>query len=94
MIFTTSKSLDAWGRILHDLDLAAAIVESVLERGRHLTLDGPVSRAHHLGLGDCPHTPGISTATGRGVRNGPGRFSEPTPDRRYFRGEPRLCGGR
>jgi DNA replication protein DnaC len=34
MIFTTSKSLKAWGRVLHDDDLAQAIIDRVLERGR------------------------------------------------------------
>jgi DNA replication protein DnaC len=40
MIFTTNKPLDAWGRVLHDPDLAAAIVDRVLERGRLLQLNG------------------------------------------------------
>ena len=34
MIFTTNKSLKAWGRVLHDEDLAQAIIDRVLERGR------------------------------------------------------------
>ena len=50
MIFTTNKSLNAWGRVLHDEDLAQAIVDRVLERGRLLTLDGPSIRTKHLGL--------------------------------------------
>lgn len=44
MIFTTNKTLGAWGRVLHDEDLAQAIVDRVLERGRLLTLDGPSTR--------------------------------------------------
>lgn len=52
MIFTTNKSLDAWGRVLHDPDLAAAIVDRVLERGRLLKLDGPSLRSKHLGVDD------------------------------------------
>ncbi len=52
MIFTTNKPLDAWGRVLHDPDLAAAIIDRVLERGRQLTLDGPSVRTKHLGLDD------------------------------------------
>jgi DNA replication protein DnaC len=52
MVFTTNKSLDAWGRVLHDPDLAAAIVDRILERGRILRLDGPSLRTKHLGLGD------------------------------------------
>jgi DNA replication protein DnaC len=52
MIFTTNKPLTAWGRVLHDDDLAHAIVDRVLERGRLLTLDGPSLRTKHLGLDD------------------------------------------
>jgi DNA replication protein DnaC len=33
MIFTTNTPVTAWGRILHDEDLAHAIVDRVLERG-------------------------------------------------------------
>ncbi len=54
MIFTTNKSPNAWGRVLHDEDLAQAIVDRVLERGRLLTLDGPSIRTRHLGLDDVP----------------------------------------
>ena len=50
MIFTTNKPTSAWGRVLHDDDLAQAIVDRVLERGRILTLDGPSMRTQHLGL--------------------------------------------
>ena len=53
MIFTTNKPLSAWGRVLHDDDLAQAIVDRVLERGRLLTLDGPSMRTKHLGLADA-----------------------------------------
>jgi DNA replication protein DnaC/molybdopterin/thiamine biosynthesis adenylyltransferase len=53
MIFTTNKSPNAWGRVLHDEDLAQAIVDRVLERGRLLTLDGPSIRTKHLGLDDA-----------------------------------------
>jgi len=52
MLFTTNKPLTAWGHVLHDDDLAHAIVDRVLERGRLLTLDGPSLRTRHLGLDD------------------------------------------
>ena len=52
MIFTTNKPLTAWGRVLHDEDLAQAIVDRILERGRVLPLDGPSLRTKHLGLDD------------------------------------------
>ncbi len=50
MLFTTNKPLGAWGRVLHDPDLAEAILDRVLERGRHLELRGPSSRTRHLTL--------------------------------------------
>jgi DNA replication protein DnaC len=53
MLFTTNKPIGAWGRVLHDEDLAQAIVDRILERGRLLTLDGPSIRTKHLGL-DAP----------------------------------------
>jgi DNA replication protein DnaC len=52
MLFTTNKPLNQWGHVLHDDDLAHAIVDRVLERGRLLTLDGPSHRTKHLGLDD------------------------------------------
>jgi DNA replication protein DnaC len=59
MIFTTNKALTAWGRVLHDDDLAHAIIDRILERGRLLTLDGPSMRTKHLGLDD-PTSPEAS----------------------------------
>jgi DNA replication protein DnaC len=52
MIFTTNKPLKLWGAVLHDEDLAHAIVDRILERGRLLHLDGPSMRTRHLGLDD------------------------------------------
>jgi hypothetical protein len=50
MVFTTNKPLPAWGRVLHDPDLAEAILDRVLERGRHLDLRGLSYRTRHLAL--------------------------------------------
>ena len=50
MIFTTNKPLSEWGKVLHDEDLAAAILDRVLERGRFIQLDGPSGRTRHLNL--------------------------------------------
>ena len=57
MLFTTNKPpLTAWGDVLHDHDLAEAIVDRVLERGRLLLLDGPSYRTRHLDLpAEGPH---------------------------------------
>jgi DNA replication protein DnaC len=50
MIFTTNKPLHQWGQVLHDEDLAAAILDRILERGRLIQLDGPSGRTCHLNL--------------------------------------------
>jgi DNA replication protein DnaC len=48
MVFTTNKHPKRWGAVLHDDDLAVAIVDRILERGRILKLDGPSVRTQHL----------------------------------------------
>lgn len=48
MLFTTNKPLNQWGRVLHDPDLAEAITDRVLERGRLIQLRGPSYRTRHL----------------------------------------------
>lgn len=48
MVFTTNKHPKQWGRALHDEDLAEAIVDRILERGRLLRLDGPSIRTKHI----------------------------------------------
>src|SRR5437870_8287200 len=71
MIFTTNKPLTAWGNVLHDEDLAHAIVDRILERGRMLTLDGPSLRTKQLGLDDPTATPAstqLASLAGKGAR--------------------------
>ena len=48
MVFTTNKPLAAWSRVLHDADLAEAIIDRLLERGRHIDLTGESYRTRHL----------------------------------------------
>ena len=48
MVFTTNAHPKRWGRALHDEDLADAIVDRILERGRLLRLEGPSVRTRHL----------------------------------------------
>jgi DNA replication protein DnaC len=48
MLFTTNKPLNQWGRVLHDNDLAEAITDRVLERGRFIQLRGSSYRTRHL----------------------------------------------
>ena len=75
MVFTTNKPLSEWGKVLHDEDLAAAILDRVLERGRFIPLDGPSGRTRHLNLD------GVLPAKSERVRisgiNG-SEFPEPT----------------
>ena len=47
LLFTTNKPLAAWGHVLHDPDLAEALLDRVLERGRHIQLRGPSYRTRH-----------------------------------------------
>ena len=76
MIFTTNKPLSEWGKVLHDEDLAAAILDRILERGRFVQLDGPSGRTRHLDLERV-----WSRATERARISGISvpEFPEPTP---------------
>ncbi len=78
MVFTTNKPLSAWGQVLHDADLAHAIVDRVLERGRLLRLDGPSLRTRHLGLDDPtgPEAASAEVVRVSGIRSS--EFPEPT----------------
>jgi DNA replication protein DnaC len=40
LVFTTNKPLKAWGEVLHDHELADALLDRVLERGEHVRLGG------------------------------------------------------
>ena len=48
MVLTTNKPLAEWGRVLHDPDLAEAITDRILERGRLIELRGRSYRTRHL----------------------------------------------
>ena len=50
MIFISHKPLSGWGKVLHDEDLATAILDRILERGRLIHLDGPSGRTRHQNL--------------------------------------------
>jgi DNA replication protein DnaC len=78
MIFTTNKPLAAWGRVLHDEDLAHAIVDRILERGRLLHLDGPSMRTKHLGLDDATAPEPLQGGARISGMHAP-EFPEPTP---------------
>jgi hypothetical protein len=79
MVFTTNKHPKRWGRALHDDDLAEAIVDRILERGRLLRLDGPSGRTKHLSGDDLadedPNDPSGSRVSGRTAAEFPERTS-------------------
>ena len=78
MLFTTNKPpLTAWGDVLHDHDLAEAIVDRVLENGRLLLLDGPSYRTRHLDL-PTEDTQDAFRQPARISGNQPAEFPEPT----------------
>lgn len=79
MIFTTNKPLAHWGTVLHDQDLALAIIDRILERGRHFQLDGPSMRTRHLGLDDSfVHTQEKNSKCLRISGKSVSEFPEPT----------------
>ena len=60
MLFITHKPLKHWGAARHDNDLAAAIIDRVLERGRIVALQGLSMRTRHIEDSDhdlCPPSP-------------------------------------
>jgi len=75
MIFSTNKPLNEWGKVPHDEDLAAAILDRVLERGRFIRLDGPSGRTRHLKLEEP--LPGATERFRISGNNG-SEFPEPT----------------
>ncbi len=79
MLFTTNKPLSAWGRVLHDPDLAQAILDRVLERGRHLELRGPSYRTRHTKRDLTQATEASSSGPTRISRNYLTEFPEPSP---------------
>ena len=48
IVFTTNKSLKQWGTVLHDPQLAEALLDRVLERGQHISLEGKSWRTKAL----------------------------------------------
>lgn len=54
MLLTTNKPLAALGDVLHDGDLAEAILDRLLERGVHFPMRGRSYRTRHLADEDTP----------------------------------------
>ena len=78
LIFTTNKPLAAWGRVLHDPDLAEAILDRVLERGRHIELRGRSYRTRHAPLDLHPSSASPSPEAARISGEHRPEFPEPT----------------
>jgi DNA replication protein DnaC len=78
MIFTTNTHPREWGRVLHDEDLAATIVDRVLEHGRLLQLDGPSIRTRHLELDNPDPVGSVSDQPAIISGNHRPKFPEPT----------------
>ena len=76
MLFTTNKPLAAWGLVLHDPDLAEALLDRVLERGRLVELRGASYRTRHLKRAESDRSPLREGAIISG-NQGP-KFPEPT----------------
>jgi DNA replication protein DnaC len=74
MIFTTNKPLNEWGTVLHDEDLAAAILDRVLERGRFIQLTGVSGRTRHIKLDEVWPAADRARISGKSVPE----FPEPT----------------
>jgi DNA replication protein DnaC len=95
MVFTTNKAIEEWGKVLHDVDLAEAILDRLLERGRVLHFKGPSYRTRHLRADTVPIV----------SRKEAAEFREPTAGTRLGQPRPRVgevartirgssCGGR
>ena len=52
LLLTTNKDPQSWGAVLHDADLAAAIMDRLLHRGEVLKLEGRSYRQHRPGKGE------------------------------------------
>lgn len=84
LLFTTNKPLAAWGHVLHDPDLAEALLDRVLERGRHIQLRGPSYRTRHHRPKEKTSTPTHPAPGARISGKVVPELPEPTPvSRRY-----------
>ena len=54
MLLTTNKPLAGLGDVLHDGDLAEAILDRLPKRGAHFALRGRSYRTRHLSEEDSP----------------------------------------
>ena len=64
ILFTTNKPLNQWGRVLHDEELARAIIDRTLHYGEYLKLSGPSFRlkGRKINLDPAPEKPSKSSS--------------------------------
>jgi DNA replication protein DnaC len=62
ILLTTNKDPAAWGTVLHDTDLAAAILDRLLHKGEILKMEGPSYRRRRPG--QTPTPKGLEAAEG------------------------------
>jgi DNA replication protein DnaC len=86
MLFTTNKPLAAWGHVLHDPDLAEAILDRVLEKGRHIQLRGSSYRTRHHQTKERSTAQSESAPSARISGKALPEFPEPTPHVRFDEG--------
>ncbi|EQD63544.1 IS21 family transposase, partial [mine drainage metagenome] len=86
MVLTTNKPVEGWGKVLHDPDLAEAILDRVLERGRVLPFRGPSYRTRHLRSEGVPVISGKAWSEFREPTGCPS-FGRWQPQRDQFRSE-------
>lgn len=82
MIFTTNNTLEAWGTVLENPDLAEGIIGRVPERGRGISLAGPFMRTRHIKPEDLDPRSASEPAQVQPARifgKLPPAFSEPAP---------------
>ncbi len=94
MIFTTNKHPKRWGTVLHDDDLADAIVDRILERGRLLRLDGPSVRTKHLPADELQSQDQEDSVHRRVSGKRTAEFPEPTPADRVLSSPNTIHGAR
>lgn len=77
IVITTNKPLEKWAAVLHDKDLAEAIIDRVLARGRLIELRGTSYRTRHLKNPKDDGTPVLDSSARVFGISGP-EFQEPT----------------
>ena len=87
MVITTNKPLATWATVLHDADLAEAIIDRVLARGRFIELRGRSYRTRQQSESRRSRNP-APAETVKVSGTGPPEFPEPTGAEPQSRAKP------